>query len=256
MLVPASEYPMRGEAAVSEQQAAHTDVVINQKGGVGKSTLTVNVAAVVAHNLGVVPSGNSPVVAVGIDPQGSTEKWAERVEEDALPFDYMSASENPGSVGTLKRDPDVRRIIVDCPGFLDIQGGIRTRDPLGEGAAADALRTVLEHADRAIVPMTTDYLSREPTQYTIERVLKPRGIPFVVVVNLWDPRDGEDDRDKTFAWVDQLGYPRAPHAIRRYKIHTHAAESGTVVTRYKESGTAYRAREDFLNLALYLNGAR
>ncbi|MEU3282100.1 ParA family protein [Streptomyces antibioticus] len=235
--------------------SAHLDVLINQKGGVGKSTLTVNIAAVVAENLGAVPDGNSPVVAVGIDPQGSTEKWAERVEEDALPFDYMAASEDPGAVAELKQDPEVRRILADCPGFLDVNGNASTRDPLGAGPAADALRAILDVADRAIVPMTTEFLSREPTEYTIERVLKPRGIPFVVVVNLWDPRDGTDDRDETFRWIDRHGYPRAPHAIRRYKIHTHAAESGTVVTRYKESGTAYRAREDFYRLALHLNGA-
>lgn len=235
--------------------SAHVDVVINQKGGVGKSTLTVNIAAIVAENLGPQSGENSPVVAVGIDPQGSIEKWADRVEEDALPFDYMSASEDPGAVGVLKQDPEVRRIIVDCPGFLDVKGTVLTRDPLGDGPAADALRAILDQADRAIVPMTTEYLSREPTEYTIERVLKAHSIPFVVVVNLWDPRDGTEDRDRTFAWIDERGYPRAPHAIRRYKIHTHAAESGIVVTRYKESGTAYRAREDFYKLALHLNGA-
>lgn len=240
---------------MSRQEDAHVDVLISQKGGVGKSTLTVNVAAVVAENLGVPRDGNSPVVAVGIDPQGSTEKWAERVSEDALPFDYMAASEDPGTVAELKNDPDVRRILVDCPGFLDVKSNARTRDPLGDGAAATALRTILGTADRAIVPMTTEYLSREPTEYTIERVLKPRGIPFVVVVNLWDPRDGEDDRNKTFEWIDKHGYPRAPHAIRKYKIHAHAAEDGIVVTRYRESGTALRAREDFYRLALHLNGA-
>jgi chromosome partitioning protein len=242
---------MRGEAAVS----AHLDVLINQKGGVGKSTLTVNIAAVVAENFGIPSEGDSPVVAAGIDPQGSTEKWAERVEEDALPFDYMSAADDPASIAELKKDPNVRRILVDCPGFLEVKANARTRDPLGDGPAADALRAVLDVADRAIVPMTTDYLSYGPTEYTIERVLRPRGIPFVVVVNLWDPRDGTDDRDGTFAWLDAREYPRAPHAVRKYKLHAHAAKDGTVVTRYKESGTAYRAREDFYKLALHLNGA-
>jgi chromosome partitioning protein len=255
MLWPTSEYPREGEAPVSQKKGAHVDVLISQKGGVGKSTLTVNVSAVVAENLGVPKEGNSPVVAVGIDPQGSTEKWADRVEEDCLPFDYMAASDDPGAVAALKTDPEVRRILVDCPGFLDVKSNARTRDPLGDGAAANALRSILDVADRAIVPMTTEYLSREPTEYTIERVLKPRSIPFVVVVNLWDPRDGTEDRDETFAWIDKHAYPRAPHAIRKYKIHAHAAEDGIVVTRYKESGTALRAREDFYRLALHLNGA-
>ncbi|MGW7673716.1 hypothetical protein ACWGJX_42560 [Streptomyces sp. NPDC054775] len=97
----------------------------------GKSTLTVNIAAVVAENLGAAaPDGNSPVVAVGIDPQGSREKWAERVEEDSLPFDYKAASEDPGAVADLKHDPEVRRIkdVVtqrgaighECPGLAPL----------------------------------------------------------------------------------------------------------------------------------------
>jgi chromosome partitioning protein len=84
----------------------------------------------------------------------------------------------------LKQNPLVRRIIVDCPGFMDVDpNATRSRDPLGHGAAADALRTLLAITDRAIVPMNPEWLTYDPTEYTIERVLRPRGIPFLVVVN-------------------------------------------------------------------------
>ena len=56
--------------------------VLNQKGGVGKSTAVVNLAAVRAQKLtaDLDPDAFSPVAAVSIDPQGSAKWWANRVD--------------------------------------------------------------------------------------------------------------------------------------------------------------------------------
>lgn len=234
---------------------AIVDLVIGRKGGVGKSTLAVNLAAVWGENaLPNAEGEDAPVVAAGIDPQGSMEVWASRVHEDDLPFDYLSTRGDNNLIPALRKEPGVRRVVVDSPGFMDVdEGNARAKDPLGYGAAADALRAILEVTGRAIVPITPEWLSREPVEFTIERVLRPRGIPFIVVLNMWDPRDGIEERDRTFKWIDDHGYPRAPEPIRRYKIHAKAAEEGLVVTRYAPSGTSLRAREDFYKLALAVN---
>lgn len=234
---------------------AIVDAVLNQKGGTGKTTVAVNLAAVLGENAQPpAPGKDAPVVAAGIDPQGSMEQWAARVDHDALPFDYLATGGRPGMLAELKGDPGVRRIIVDSPGFMDIEPGTeRSRDPLGHGAAADALRDLLAAADRAIVPVNPEWMTLGPTEYTIERVIRPLGIPFLVVVNKYDPRDGTDELRKVWGWCDAHGYQRAPQPVRRYKIHAAAAERGLVVTRYATSGTALRAREDFTNLALALN---
>ena len=74
-------------------------------------------------------------------------------------------------------------------------------------------------------------------------------------VALPDACAGEAQLDKVKKWIDDRGYPRMGDPVRKYKIHAHAAEDGQVVTEYKESGTALRAWEDFMNLALCVEQA-
>jgi chromosome partitioning protein len=252
--MPPAQNPAADRAA-----GAKLIVVIQQKGGAGKSTITVNLAAVMGRSATLMPTADTEdaaVVAAGIDPQGSLERWADRVPEERLPFDYCVTRGRLGELPKLKDDPARRRILVDTPGFIEVDPDAAWGDdPLGDGRVAEALREVLGIADLAIVPITPEWLSWDPVEFTIERIIKPRGIPFLVVINLHDPRDGEAQLDKVKKWIDDRGYPRMGSPIRKYKIHAHAAEDGQVVTEYKESGTALRAREDFMNLALCVEQA-
>jgi chromosome partitioning protein len=205
---------------------------------------------------GKAPEGQPDyVVAVSVDPQGSATWWAERVG-DSLPFSFIQAhtKEQLEGLAELKKLKTVRHVFVDTPGWADISDEEKhlAGDALGESASADALRAVLAAADDIIVPIEPEPLGFIPTQTTIEEIIKPRRIPYLVVISNWDPRDGRADLDDTKAFVNSQGWPLANTVIRHYKVHARAAAEAQVVTQYPKNRVSMEAREDFFRLALEL----
>lgn len=210
---------------------ARTHAVICQKGGVGKTTVTVQTAAVVADTMGGTPD-NTPVLGVSTDPQASMLEWANRAEQ--LPFDFAQC-EDPRELAKLRMLPQYTHIFVDTPGSLENEA---------------IVRKVLELADDVIVPIEPEPLAFSPAARTIEKVIKPSGKPFKVLINNWDPRDGDHDLLQTFEYVERRGYPRFNTIIRHYKLHTRAPVAGLTVITYARHRVALEARQDFFKLAL------
>lgn len=118
---------------------------------------------------------------------------------------------------------------------------------------ADALRAVLDAADQVIVPIEPEPLCFDASARTITKVIQPRNLPYTVVINNWDPRDGRHDLDETKEFVKANRWPLAKTVVRHYKLHARASADGQVVTEYPRDEMTLPAQEDFYQLALELN---
>ncbi|MEU0770591.1 ParA family protein [Streptomyces albogriseolus] len=229
-------------------------LLVNRKGGVGKSTFVAQLAAVTGETLGTDPvTGLPSVAALSADPQGSLGFWMNRVEDK--PFDYVQIR-NRDDLSTIKqlRDLPYRHIYVDSPGWIELDDDLQLT---GDTWIAKLMRALFEVSDDAIVPVEVEPLSWEPTFDTIESVLKPLGLDYVTVVNNWEPRDGNTttgypDRDDTITWIDSQGWNRTESTVRHYKVHSQAPRYGLLCTQYRSNRMELNAAMDFYRLAVEL----
>lgn len=199
--------------------------VTNQKGGAGKTTTTMNLAAIAAEN--------SRVLVVDVDPQRSTTWWASTAG-DGLPFDFADNTD----VSTLARLRDLPFDVV----FVDTPGNLTD---------SRILESVLSVADFAIIPTEPEALCIPPMVRTIRTLVEPSDTPFRVLLSKIDMRV-PGQLDDAQALIDGLGLPRFARAIRKYKIHADAPIDGKVVTQYPESRQTAKAIDDYRAVALEL----
>lgn len=199
--------------------------IANQKGGVGKTTTAMSLAAVAAET--------SRVLLVDVDPQGSAGWWADQAGE-GLPFD-VAADTDPAHLARL-RELAYDLVVVDTPGSLE---------------GTDVLAAVLRESDFAILPTEPSPLAIAPLVTTIRSVVSPHGVEYRVLVNRADPRLPADVAD-AHELLDKAGIRHFKNHVRAYKMHTMAPMEGRVVTQYTETGTGAKAVDDYRRVALEL----
>lgn len=136
-------------------------VVANQKGGVGKSTLTGHLAV----QAGLV--GDGPVALIDTDKQGSLADWW-NVREAAEPVFGMIEGGNLAATIQILGENGAAYVIIDTP-------------PSSEDVATDALKKIMAFADLVLIPVRPSPHDLRAVGRTIEAV-KEVGKPFAFVL--------------------------------------------------------------------------
>ena len=185
--------------------------VANQKGGVGKTTVTMQLGATLARR--------HRVLVVDVDRQQSTLWWAENIRSH-LPFDFAGSQSPKVLVRLRELRVEYDFVVVDTPGSLE---------------DTPVLEAVLDSSDFAIVPLTPEPLAVEPTMRTIARLIEPRQLRHAVLLNRIDARIPSQLR----TWQELLdttwGVPRFNTHLRQYKTHADAPILGELVTTLRDN---------------------
>lgn len=90
-------------------------LIINNKGGCGKTTIATNLA-------GFYAASGTPTALLDYDPQGSSNRWLELRPENAVPIHQVFAAKR--LTGAVTRSfahripPDTKRVVIDTPASM------------------------------------------------------------------------------------------------------------------------------------------
>ncbi|HEY9623342.1 MAG TPA: ParA family protein [Crinalium sp.] len=196
-------------------------VVLNGKGGVGKTTTSINLAATFAEK--------SSVLLVDADPQGSATWWVERSGQ-AMGFDVVKET-NPAVLKELPTLNNYKLVVVDTPPAL----------------GSDALAAVVPLADYLVLPTPPAPMDLAALIDTVKETVMPVGVAYRVLLTRVDPRSLGEALEAQNTLME-LGIPACNAFVRSYKAHERAALDGKPITQWRGKN-AREAELDYRRIA-------
>ncbi len=195
--------------------------IVNGKGGVGKTTTSVNLAATLAHKI--------KVLLVDADPQASAAWWAER-SENGIGFDLIRETD-PERLTDLRNTKGYDLVMVDTPPSL----------------RSEALAAIVSSADYLVLPTPPAPMDLAVLIETVREAVRPIGVAHRVLLTRVDTRSLKEALEAQRTLMD-VGIPTCNAFVRAYKAHERAALEGVSITNWRGKN-AQEAEADYRRVA-------
>ena len=203
----------------------HTTVVMNAKGGVGKTTVTTNLASWFAAN-------GLPTTIMDYDPQGSSLRWLKARPPESPPIHAASGAPHKGaglkSVGRFVPH-DTEQLIIDAPA----------------GPNRLLMQELLDRAQAILIPVAPSKIDIHATANFIKELLlitcnRHRGIRVAVIANR--ARASTAVYEPLERFVSSLRLTFLTHLLDS-EIYIEAGDTGLGIFELDEARTAVQRRE-------------
>lgn len=195
--------------------------IINGKGGVGKTTTSINLAAAF--------SDKRRVLLVDADPQGSATWWAGRGDK-GMGFD-LTQETDPALLSRLRQVEGYELAVVDTPPAL----------------RSEALAAVIAIADYLILPTPPAPMDLAVLIETVREAIAPVGATHRVLLTRVDSRRLREALEAQNT-LRELGVPAFHAYIRAYIAHERAALEGISINQW-QGENAREAQADYRRVA-------
>jgi len=198
--------------------------VANKKGGAGKSTLTINLAAAAA-------AAQVPTAIIDLDPdQQAAAKWRDSRTADRPIVLSAVYSRLPQAVAEADRS-GAELILLDTPALVE-----------------SIITAAVAVADLVLIPCRTTGQDIQYLTSTID-IVAARQKRAVVVLNSVESRLPETEQ--ALALIRELGIAVAPHHLSKAVAYHRAITAGIGVTELDPTG---KAAQEILNLLAWISG--